>query len=51
MKQQLICYPGGGSVDGRRGAHILLAPPFVAEDEHFALLADKLDGMLAEVFD
>jgi adenosylmethionine-8-amino-7-oxononanoate aminotransferase len=51
MKQQLICYPGGGSVDGRRGAHILLAPPFIARDEHFALLADKLDGMLAEVFD
>lgn len=51
MKQQLICYPGGGSVDGRRGAHILLAPPFIAQEEHFALLADKLDGMLAEVFD
>ena len=51
MRQQLICYPGGGSVDGRRGAHILLAPPFIAGDEHFALLADKLDGMLAEVFD
>ena len=50
MKHRLICYPGGGSVDGRRGAHILLAPPFIAEDKHFAELVDRLDGMLGEVF-
>ena len=50
MKHRLICYPGGGSVDGRRGAHILLAPPFIAAEEHFEQLADKLERMLAEVF-
>ena len=50
MKHRLICYPGGGSVDGRKGAHILLAPPFIAAEEHFEQLADKLELMLAEVF-
>lgn len=51
MANRLICYPGGGSVDGRAGAHLLLAPPFIAEDEHFAELADKLDNIFAAVFD
>ena len=50
MEHGLICYPGGGSVDGRLGAHLLLAPPFIAEEEHFELLADRLDEMFASVF-
>ncbi|MEX2311919.1 MAG: aspartate aminotransferase family protein, partial [Rhodospirillales bacterium] len=25
----LICYPGGGTADGRRGDHVLIAPPFI----------------------
>ena len=50
MAEGLICYPGGGSVDGRQGAHLLLAPPFIAEDIHFEELADKLDRMFAAVF-
>ncbi len=50
MNHALICYPGGGSVDGRAGAHMLIAPPFIAEDEHFEELADKLDAMFADVF-
>jgi len=51
MENRLICYPGGGSVDGRAGAHMLLAPPFIAEDEHYAELADKLGNIFATVFD
>ena len=50
MENRLICYPGGGSVDGCAGAHMLLAPPFIAEDQHFEELADKLDAMFASVF-
>ena len=51
MEHRLICYPGGGTVDGRMGAHMLLAPPFIAEDSHFEELADKLEAILARVFD
>ncbi|MDH4071758.1 MAG: aminotransferase class III-fold pyridoxal phosphate-dependent enzyme, partial [Gammaproteobacteria bacterium] len=50
MENTLICYPGGGTVDGRAGAHILLAPPFIAEEAHFGELADKLDAMFGSVF-
>ena len=50
MENGLICYPGGGTVDGRKGAHLLLAPPFIAEDQHFEELADRLDKMLQAVF-
>lgn len=51
MQHRLICYPGGGTANGRDGAHLLLAPPFIAEDEHFAELVEKLDQILAVVFD
>jgi adenosylmethionine-8-amino-7-oxononanoate aminotransferase len=50
MDAGLICYPGGGSVDGSRGAHMLLAPPFIAERQHFDELADKLETILSTVF-
>jgi adenosylmethionine-8-amino-7-oxononanoate aminotransferase len=38
----LICYPMGGTIDGILGDHILLAPPFILEDEHIGELCDKL---------
>lgn len=28
----LMCYPMGGTVDGMRGDHVLLAPPFILEE-------------------
>ncbi len=42
----LICYPGGGSVDGRQGDHILLAPPYIYSDAHSDELVDKLERAL-----
>ncbi len=50
MDARLICYPGGGSVDGKRGAHILLAPPFIVESKHLNELADKLRSIFGKVF-
>ncbi len=38
----LICYPMGGTLDGRRGDHILLAPPLILEDAHIDEIVDKL---------
>jgi hypothetical protein len=51
MDARLICYPGGGSVDGHRGAHILLAPPFIVERKHLDELAGKLATVFKTVFD
>jgi adenosylmethionine-8-amino-7-oxononanoate aminotransferase len=46
MEQGLMCYPMGGTIDGRRGDHILLAPPFIIGEEHVEEIVDKLDGAL-----
>lgn len=42
MERGLICYPGGGTADGVRGDHILLAPPFIVTDDHVAEIVEKL---------
>jgi len=42
----LICYPMGGTIDGRQGDHVLLAPPFIIEDNHIEEIVDKLDQAL-----
>ncbi len=39
----LICYPMGGTIDGINGDHVLLAPPFIMEDEHVGEIVDKLE--------
>ncbi len=43
MKHGLICYPGGGTADGVDGAHVLLAPPFIYENQHISELVEKLN--------
>jgi len=49
----LGCYPMGGTVDGRRGDHILLAPPYIATSEDIDMIVDRLghavDGALKSV--
>ena len=42
----LICYPMSGTIDGRRGDHILLAPPFIIEDDQLDELTDKLGAAI-----
>jgi hypothetical protein len=49
MENGLICYPGGGTVDGVDGAHILLAPPFIYQPQHVDELVSKLEKVLATV--
>ena len=45
----LICYPMSGTIDGRQGDHILLAPPFIIEDSQLDELVDKLDTAIRAV--
>jgi len=49
MEQGLIIYPGSGTADGRNGAHILLAPPFIYESAHVDELVTKLVAVLSEI--
>ncbi|RMH52958.1 MAG: aspartate aminotransferase family protein [Alphaproteobacteria bacterium] len=43
----LICYPMGGTIDGRSGDHVLLAPPFIIGEAEIAELTDRLDAALS----
>jgi len=38
----LMCYPMGGTIDGARGDHVLIAPPFIVDEAQLDELVDKL---------
>lgn len=51
MARGLMVYPMGGTIDGRYGDHILLAPPFIVTDEQVGaiveLLGEAVDAAVA----
>lgn len=53
MARGLMVYPSGGTVDGVRGDHVLLAPPFISTaatvDAIVERLGDALDAALVEM--
>ena len=46
LEAGLLCYPSGGTADGIRGDHVLLAPPFIIEDAQIDELVDRLSMAL-----
>jgi adenosylmethionine-8-amino-7-oxononanoate aminotransferase len=38
----LLCYPGGGTIDGKLGDHVLLAPPYLSTADELAFAVDAL---------
>jgi len=42
MIRGLCCYPMGGTIDGRQGDHVLIAPPFIITRGQIGELVDKL---------
>ncbi|HSD42618.1 MAG TPA: aspartate aminotransferase family protein [Burkholderiales bacterium] len=42
MEEGLLCYPMGGTIDGARGDHVLLAPPFIVTEGQLDELTEKL---------
>jgi adenosylmethionine-8-amino-7-oxononanoate aminotransferase len=53
MARGLMCYPNAGTIDGIRGDHVLLAPPYVVTDAELELIVERLaaaiDAALATV--
>ena len=49
----LACYPSGGTVDGRSGDHVLLAPPYISTPDDVDMIVDRLgsavDGALRSI--
>jgi len=42
LDRGLMVYPMGGTIDGRQGDHVLLAPPFICTDEIIETIVDRL---------
>ncbi len=42
MARGLMCYPSGGTIDGKRGDHILLAPPYIVENDQLDTIVERL---------
>ena len=46
LDEGLICYPMGGTVDGRYGDHVLFAPPYIISDEEIDELVTRFTRSL-----
>lgn len=44
MAEGLLCYPMGGTIDGVRGDHVVLAPPYIVTAEEI----DQMAALLAQ---
>jgi adenosylmethionine-8-amino-7-oxononanoate aminotransferase len=53
MARGLVVYPMGGTIDGARGDHVLLAPPFIVKEQHVDAIVerfgDSVDAAIASM--
>ena len=47
FKNGLLVYPMGGTIDGQRGDHVLVAPPFIVSEQEI----DQIAGLLRQSVD
>jgi adenosylmethionine-8-amino-7-oxononanoate aminotransferase len=40
--RELAIYPMGGTIDGRRGDHVIVAPPYIATTADIAAIVERL---------
>ncbi|MES2953998.1 MAG: aminotransferase class III-fold pyridoxal phosphate-dependent enzyme, partial [Pseudomonadota bacterium] len=46
MARGLMVYPMGGTVDGRYGDHVLLAPPFISSEAELTMVVERLGSAI-----
>jgi adenosylmethionine-8-amino-7-oxononanoate aminotransferase len=46
IKRGLMVYPMGGTIDGREGDHVLLAPPFIVADPDLDAIVERLGAAI-----
>jgi adenosylmethionine-8-amino-7-oxononanoate aminotransferase len=49
MEMGVLLYPGHGSADGARGDHLMIAPPFIATEEHVDVIVRTLREAIREI--
>jgi adenosylmethionine-8-amino-7-oxononanoate aminotransferase len=48
MARGMLCYPNGGTADGVRGDHVLLAPAFIVDERQLTIIVDTLAEAIDE---
>jgi adenosylmethionine-8-amino-7-oxononanoate aminotransferase len=51
LQNGLAIYPGGGTIDGVRGDHFIVAPPYICEPRHIDAIVEKLDITLRQALE
>ena len=49
FEKGLICYPMSGTIDGRSGDHILLAPPYILNSENIDEIVNLLSRTIEDI--
>jgi adenosylmethionine-8-amino-7-oxononanoate aminotransferase len=49
LERGLACYPSGGTADGVRGDHVLLAPPYITSANEIDMIVDRLGAAVDAV--
>jgi adenosylmethionine-8-amino-7-oxononanoate aminotransferase len=50
LEKNVLVYPGQGTVDGNRGDHLLLAPPFIINEAECIQIANAVQFALEKTF-
>ena len=50
IEQGLMVYPMSGTIDGRRGDHVMIAPPFICTEEEIELIVSRFAAAVGAVF-
>ncbi len=51
MKLGLMVYPMGGTVDGKHGDHVMLAPPFISSEDELSQIVERLHSAINSAVD
>ncbi len=49
MQNGLMCYTGGGTIDGRRGDHVLLAPAYIMTEPTATEIINRFNQSLVDI--
>lgn len=50
LEEGLLTYPGSGTIDGRRGDHVLFAPPFVCTEDDIEQIVVRFAATMHSLF-
>jgi adenosylmethionine-8-amino-7-oxononanoate aminotransferase len=46
LQHGLAIYPSPGTIDGTRGDHLIVAPPYIVRPEHIETIVERLESAI-----